>query len=149
MALTLKQQLTEAMKSAMKAHEKQRLAAIRLILSAIKQREVDERIEVDDTTVLQLLDKMLKQRRDSIEQYGNAGRADLVAQEEYEVGVIQSFMPQPLSDSDISALIKEAIAASGATSIKEMGQVMALLKPQMQGRADMGKVSGLIKAALA
>ncbi len=144
----LKQRLVEDMKTAMKAGEKRRLGVIRLINAAIKQREVDERIELDDTQVLAVLDKMLKQRRDSITQYEAAKREDLAEQERYEIGVCQEYLPTALTDDEIATLIEAAIAASGAVSLKEMGKVMALLKPQVQGRADVGAVSALVKQRL-
>ena len=144
----LKQRLVEDMKTAMKAGEKRRLGVIRLINAAIKQREVDERIELDDTQVLAVLDKMLKQRRDSITQYEAAKREDLAEQERYEIGVCQEYLPAALSDDEIAALIEMAVAAAGALSQKDMGKVMALLKPQVQGRADVGAVSVLVKQRL-
>jgi hypothetical protein len=144
----LKQRLVEDMKAAMKAGEKRRLGIIRLINAAIKQREVDERIELDDIQVLAVLDKMLKQRRDSITQYEAAKREDLAEQERYEIGVCQEYLPAALGDGEIAALIETAVAASGATSMKEMGKVMAILKPQVQGRADVGAVSALVKQRL-
>ena len=144
----LKQQLTDAMKAAMKGGDKPRLAVIRLILAAVKQREVDERIELDDSQVLAVLDKMVKQRRDSIEQYQNAGRDDLVAQESSEVDIIQEFLPAALSDEEIAAIIDAAINETGAESMRDMGKVMGIVKPQVQGRADVGKVSGLVKQKL-
>jgi len=144
----LKQRLVEDMKTAMKAGEKRRLGVIRLINAAIKQREVDERIELDDTQVLAVLDKMLKQRRDSIAQYEVAKREDLAEQERYEIGVCQEYLPNALSEDEISALIDAAVAASGAASMKEMGKVMALLKPQVQGRADIGVISAQVKQRL-
>ncbi|MBK8638622.1 MAG: GatB/YqeY domain-containing protein [Chromatiaceae bacterium] len=144
----LKQRLVEDMKTAMKAGEKRRLGIIRLINAAIKQREVDERIELDDTQVLAVLDKMLKQRRDSITQYEAAKREDLAEQERYEIGVCQEYLPTALSDDEIAALIEAAVAAAGALSQKDMGKVMALLKPQVQGRADVGAVSALVKQRL-
>jgi len=144
----LKQRLVEDMKTAMKAGEKRRLGVIRLINAAIKQREVDERIELDDTQVLAVLDKMLKQRRDSIAQYEVAKREDLAEQERYEIGVCQEYLPNALSEDEISALIDAAVAASGAASMKEMGKVMALLKPQAQGRADIGIISAQVKQRL-
>lgn len=144
----LKKQLTDDMKSAMRAKEKQRLLTIRTILAGIKQQEVDTREDVNDTSVLAILDKMAKQRRESISQFTKAGRDDLVAQEEQELVIIQEYLPEPLNDDDIQTLIKEAIDASDASSIKDMGKVMAYIKPKAQGRADMGKISGLIKAAL-
>jgi uncharacterized protein YqeY len=137
------------MKAAMKGGDKARLGVIRLILSAIKQVEVDERIVLDNERVIQVLDKMLKQRRESIRQFADAGRADLVAIEEAEVPVIQEFLPQALTEAEIDAMVKDAVAASGAESVKDMGKVMALLKVKMQGRADMSAVSAKIKAALA
>lgn len=144
----LKQRLVENMKTAMKAGEKRRLGVIRLINAAIKQREVDERIELDDAQVLAVLDKMLKQRRDSITQYEAAKREDLAEQERYEIGVCQEYLPTALSDDEIAALIETAVAASGAASMKEMGKVMAILKPQVQGRADVGAVSAQVKQRL-
>lgn len=144
----LKQRLVEDMKTAMKAGKKRRLGIIRLINAAIKQREVDERIELDDTQVLAVLDKMLKQRRDSITQYEAAKREDLAEQERYEIGVCQEYLPAALSDDEIAALIEMAVAAAGALSQKDMGKVMAILKPQVQGRADVGAVSALVKQRL-
>ena len=144
----LKQRLVEDMKTEMKAGEKRRLGVIRLINAAIKQREVDERIELDDTQVLAVLDKMLKQRRDSIAQYEVAKREDLAEQERYEIGVCQEYLPNALSEDEISALIDAAVAALGAASMKEMGKVMALLKPQVQGRADIGIISAQVKQRL-
>ncbi|ESQ13982.1 MAG TPA: GatB/YqeY domain-containing protein [Chromatiaceae bacterium] len=145
----LKQRLQDDMKAAMKSHDKERLGVIRLINAAIKQREVDERVELDDTQVLAVLDKMLKQRRDSIAQYEQAGRDDLANKERFEVEICQHYMPTPLSESEIDALIAEAISNTGATSMKDMGTVMGLLKPALQGRADMGAVSKLIRTRLA
>jgi len=144
----LKQQLTNDMKASMKSGDKKRLGVIRLVLAAIKQIEVDERIELDDDRVLVVLDKMVKQRRESISQYKDAGREDLWEQEEYEVSILQDFLPEALSDDEIDQLITKAIGDTGASSIKDMGKVMGILKPQMQGRADMGAVSGKIKAQL-
>ncbi len=141
--------IKDDMKAAMKSGEKARLGVIRLILSAIKQIEVDERIILDNERTLQVLDKMLKQRRESIRQFADAGRDDLVAIEEAEVLVIQEFLPQPLTDAEVDVMVDEAIATSGAQSVKDMGKVMGLLKAKMQGRADMSIVSGKIKAALA
>jgi len=145
---SLKQRLTAQMKAAMKGGDKKRLGVIRLVLAAIKQIEVDERIELADDRVLAVLDKMVKQRRESISQFKDAGREDLWQQEEYEVGILQDFLPEALSDDDIDQLIAKAIGDTGAASIKDMGKVMGILKPQMQGRADMGAVSGKIKAQL-
>ena len=136
------------MKDALRAGDKPRLSVIRLMLAAIKQREVDERIILDDTRVLAVLDKMLKQRRESVTQYAKGGRQDLVDQETAEIGVIQTYLPAQLADAELDSLIAEAIKASGAVSIKDMGKVMGLLKSKVQGRADMGAVSARIKAKL-
>ena len=144
----LKQQITDAMKAAMKSGDKARLAVVRLMLAAVKQREVDERIELDDSQVLAVLDKMVKQRRDSIRQYGDAGRDDLVAQEAAEIEVIQEFLPTALSDDEIDAIIEAAITETGAASMRDMGKVMGIVKPQVQGRADVGQVSGRVKQRL-
>jgi uncharacterized protein YqeY len=144
----LKSQIQDEMKVAMKAGDKARLGVIRLILAAIKQREVDERIELDDTQVLVVLDKMLKQRRDSIAQYEAAGREDLAAVERFEVGVIQDYLPQPLSDAELASLIDAAIAGTGASVMGDMGKVMAELRPRVQGRADMAAVSAQVKHRL-
>ena len=137
-----------AMKAAMKAREKQRLGTIRLILSEFKRIEVDERIEVDDARALVVLDKMVKQRRDSADQFQQAGRDELAAQENFEIGVIQEFLPTQLSEAELVAMVNEAIAASGATGMQGMGAVMGQLKPKLQGRADVGAVSQLVKARL-
>ncbi len=144
----LKIRLVDDMKSAMRAKEKDRLMTVRTILAAIKQQEVDTREDVDEAGVLAILDKQSKQRRESIAQFSSAGRDDLVAQEELELGFIQEYLPEPLNDDEVQALIKEAIGATNAESMKDMGKVMAHIKPKAQGRADMGKISGLIKAAL-
>jgi len=144
----LKERLVDDMKSAMRAKEKDRLMTVRTILAAIKQQEVDTREDVDEAGVLAILDKQSKQRRESIAQFSKAGRDDLVAQEELELGFIQEYLPEPLSDDEVQSLIKEAMDATGADSMKDMGKVMAHIKPKAQGRADMGKISGLIKAAL-
>ena len=144
----LKARLTEAMKAAMRAQDKARLGAIRLIQADIKRVEVDERIEVDDARVLVILDKMVKQRRDSIQQFESAGRMDLVAIEAGELAVIQEFLPQALGEAELELLIDDAMRESGAVAMKDMGKVMAILKPQVQGRADMGLVSQRIKARL-
>ncbi|WP_457671559.1 GatB/YqeY domain-containing protein [Thiolapillus sp.] len=144
----LKQRITDDMKAAMKSGDKPRLGVIRLILAAIKQIEVDERIALDDARVLSVLDKMVKQRRDSIAQYESAGRSELADQERFEIGIIQEYLPQQLSDDEISALIDEAMAATGAASMKDMGKIMGMLKPKLQGRADMGAVSARIKQKL-
>ncbi len=146
--MTLKTQLTEDMKTAMKAGEKDRLGVIRLINAAIKQKEVDERIEMTDELVLAVLEKMLKQRKDSISQYEAAGRTDLADIEKFESGIIQAYLPQPLSQAEVEALVAKAIADTGAEGPQAMGKVIAALKPQLAGRADMGAVSGMVKAAL-
>jgi uncharacterized protein YqeY len=144
----LKQQITEDMKAAMRAKETARLGAIRLLLAAMKQREVDERIELTDADVVSIIEKMLKQRRDSISQFEAAGRQDLVDVEKFEVSVLQTYMPQQLSEAEIVTAIAEAIAATGAAGPQDMGKVMGVVKTKLAGRADMGKVSGLIKAQL-
>lgn len=137
------------MKAAMKGGDKPRLGVIRLILAAVKQREVDERIELDDEQVLAVLDKMVKQRRDSIKQYGDAGRHDLANAEQAEIVIIQDYLPEALSDDEIAAIVEQAISDTGAESMKDMGKVMGKVKPQVQGRADVGAVSGLVKQKLA
>lgn len=144
----LKSTLTADMKAAMKSGDKRRLGTIRLALAEIKRREVDERVELADSDVFALIDKMVKQRRDSLKQYQDANRDDLAEQEEFEIGVLQTYLPQPLTADELAELIASAIESVGATSMKDMGKVMGALKPQIQGRADMGAVSGKIKAAL-
>lgn len=144
----LKARLTEAMKSAMRAQQKDRLSAIRLILADIKRIEVDERIELDDARILTVLDKIAKQRRDSISQYRGAGRDDLADKEQFELEVVTEFLPQQMSEAEIVALIDKAIAESGASSAADMGKVMAIVKPAAQGRADMASISKLVKAKL-
>jgi uncharacterized protein len=146
--MALKDRITEDMKSAMRAGEKERLGAIRLALAAIKQREIDERITLDDGQVLSVLEKMIKQRREAITQFESGGRADLVAKESAEIKVLQQYLPAPLSDGEIEALIAEAVAATGAASMKDMGKVMAAVKPKAQGRTDMGALSARIKQRL-
>jgi uncharacterized protein YqeY len=146
--MSLKARIQQDMKDAMRAAEKARLSTIRLILAAIKQREVDERKDLDDVEIALVLEKMVKQRRESISQFEKAGRTDLVEQETAELAVIQPYLPEQLNESELEALIEEALTQSGATSIKDMGKVMALLKPRVQGRADMGAVSALIKGRL-
>ena len=146
--MTLKERITDDMKSAMRAGEKERLGTIRLVLAAIKQREVDERITLDDGQVLAVLEKMIKQRKESITQFENGGRSDLVAKEQAELSVLQAYLPAQMSDAEIDVLIAEAVAASGATSIKDMGKVMGLVKAKAQGKADMGAVSARIKQKL-
>ena len=144
----LKQRIQDDMKSAMKGGDKRRLGAVRLVLAAIKQREVDERIELNDEQVLAVLDKMVKQRRDSLDQYQQAGREDLAEQEQFEIEVLQGYLPEALSAEEIDTLIAEAITAAGAESMRDMGKVMGQLKPQLQGRADIGAVSALVKQKL-
>lgn len=144
----LKDQISEQMKVAMRAKDKERLGTIRLMLAALKQVEVDERIELDDARVLAVLDKMVKQRKDSITQYQTAERFDLVEKEQQEMEVIKTFLPQPLSDVEIEQIIDAALAATDATGMAAMGAVMAQIKPQLQGRADMGAVSQKVKAKL-
>ena len=144
----LSQRIREDMKTAMKAGDKRRLGVIRLILAAIKQREVDERIELDDSQTLAVLDKMVKQRRDSIEQFEKAGRNELAEQESFEIDVLQAYMPEALSEEEIDAMIAEAISGTGAASLRDMGKVMGQLKPKIQGRADMGAVSAMVKQRL-
>jgi uncharacterized protein len=146
--MSLKDKLQQDMKAAMRAGEKRNLAVIRLINAAIKQREVDERIELDDAQVTAAIDKMAKQRRESIEQYEKAGRDDLADQEKFELEMLKSYLPEQLGEAEIEAMIEAAIAATGASSIKDMGKIMGQLKPQLAGRADMGAVSGKIKARL-
>jgi uncharacterized protein YqeY len=146
--MALKERITEDMKSAMRAGEKDRLATIRLALAAIKQREVDERITLDDTQVLAVLEKMIKQRREAITQFESGGRADLVAKETAEIAVLQGYLPAQMTEAELDALIAEAISATGAASVKDMGKVMAVVKPKAQGRADMGAVSARIKQRL-
>jgi uncharacterized protein len=146
--MALKDRITEDMKGAMRAGDKARLAAIRLALAAIKQREIDERITLDDTQVLAVLEKMIKQRREAITQFESGGRADLVAKESAEIKVLQQYLPAQLGDAEIDALILDAIAATGATSMKDMGKVMAAVKPKAQGRTDMGALSARIKQRL-
>lgn len=147
--MSLKARISEDMKAAMRARDAARLGAIRLLLAAIRQREIDERIELDDAGVVTVIDKMLKQRRDSISQYEAAGRNDLADAEKFEVAVLTGYMPQALSQAEIEAAVAQAVAASGARGMQDMGKVMAALKPELAGRADMAQVSGLVKAALA
>ncbi len=149
MIMSLKAQINEDMKTAMRAKDTARLGAIRLLLAAIKQREVDERIELDDAQIIAVIDKMLKQRRDSITQFEAAGRQELADIEKFEIGVLQAYMPQAASAGEIDSLIIQAITSTGAAGIKDMGKVMAILKTQLAGRADMAQVSTQIKAKLA
>ncbi|PIV32091.1 MAG: glutamyl-tRNA amidotransferase [Lysobacterales bacterium CG02_land_8_20_14_3_00_62_12] len=146
---TLKARLTNDMKTAMKSGEKNLLGVIRLINAAIKQREVDERILLDDAQVIAAIEKMIKQRKDSISQYLAAARTDLADVEQYELGVLQTYLPAQLASAEVEAIVAAAISATGAASAKDMGKVIALVKPQLAGRADMGKVSDLIKQKLA
>lgn len=144
----LQQRINDDVKTAMRSKDKDRLGVLRLITAAFKQKEVDERIELDDTMVLAIMDKMTKQIRDSMQQFEQAGRNDLVAKEAFELKIIQAYLPAQLTEDEISQIIAECIAASGAESAKDMGKVMSLLKPRLQGRADMGKASGLVKQQL-
>ena len=144
----LKKQIQDAVISAMKSGDKERLKVIRLMTSSMKQIEVDERVELDDARVIAILDKMVKQRRESISQFKTAGRDDLVKQESLEIDIIQEFLPQALSEEEIDTIVNQAIEQTGASSIKDMGKVMGLVKPQIIGRADMGEVSGRIKSML-
>mgnify|MGYP001114830363 FL=1 len=146
--MSIKTQLKDAMKEAMRAKDKSRLSAIRLIQAEIKRVEVDERIDIDDARVLAILDKMVKQRRDSISQYQAAGRQELADVEIAEINVIQDFLPAALSEAEIAELVQSAVSQTGAVSMADMGKVMGILRPQIQGRADAGAVSGLVKAAL-
>jgi len=144
----LKKQIQDATISAMKSGEKERLKIIRLITSSMKQVEVDERIELDDARIIAILDKMVKQRRESISQFKTAGRDDLIKQENYEIDIIQEYLPQALSEEEVDDIVNQAIETTGANSIKDMGKVMGLVRPQIIGRADMGEVSGRIKSML-
>jgi hypothetical protein len=146
--MTLKERIQEDMKAAMRAKDQARLSAVRLLLAAMKQKEVDERIELADADVLGIIEKMVKQRRESIAQYEKASRQDLADQEKFEIGVLQAYLPQQMGEAEIAQAIAAAVAESGASGVKDMGKVMALLKPRLAGRADMGKVSGLVKAKL-
>jgi uncharacterized protein len=146
--MTLKARIQEDMKSAMRAGEKEKLANIRMVMAAIKQREVDERIELDDAQVLSVIEKMVKQRRESIAQFAAGGRADLVAKEEAEMQLLNGYLPAQLTDAELDALISETVSATGASSIKDMGKVMAAIKAKAAGRADMAKVGARIKARL-
>jgi len=146
--MLLKAQISEDMKNAMRAKDSARLGAIRLLQAAIKQREVDERIELDDNDVIGVIEKMLKQRRDSIAAYESANRTDLADVEKFEVTVLQTYLPQQLTEDEIKAVLEKVVADTGASSMKDMGAVMAAIKPLVAGKADMGKISGLIKARL-
>jgi uncharacterized protein len=146
--MALKDRLTEDMKTAMRAADKERLGTVRLALAAIKQREVDERVSLDDAQVLGVLEKMIKQRREAIAQFHSGGRADLVAKETAEIAVLQQYLPAQMAEAEIDALIAEAIQSTGAASVKDMGRVMAVVKPKAQGRTDMGALSARIKQKL-
>lgn len=146
--MALKERIQEDMKAAMRAGEKERLATIRMIMAGIKQREVDERIQLDDAQVTSVLEKMIKSRKESVVQFEAGGRADLVARETAEIALLQTYLPAQLSDAEIDQLIAEAIAASGATSVKDMGKAMAVIKSKAQGKADMAKVGARVKAKL-
>lgn len=145
----MRDRILDDVKSAMRARDKERLGVLRLITAAIKQREVDERITLDDAGVLQVLDKMVKQRRDSEAQYRGAGREDLAAQEAFELGILGEYLPEALSEAELAALIERAVASTGATGMKDMGKVMGELRPEVQGRADMAAVSAAVKRRLA
>jgi len=147
--MALREQLNEDIKSAMKAREQDRLGALRLLLSAVKQREVDERITLDDAGVVATIEKMIKQRKDSIAQYEKAQRQDLADKEKFEISVLEAYMPKQLSEAEVAAVIDAAVASTGAKGAADMGKVMGVVKPQLAGRADMGRVSGLVKARLA
>ena len=144
----LHDRIKDDMKVAMRERAKERLMTIRLILAAVKQQEVDTRVEVTDADILIILDKMVKQRKDSIEQYNKAGREELAAKEQAEIEVIQAYLPQQLTQDEILAMVDDAISATGAETMRDMGKIMGMLKPKLQGRADMGQVSGLIKSKL-
>ncbi|MEI7426629.1 MAG: GatB/YqeY domain-containing protein [Betaproteobacteria bacterium] len=146
--MSLKEQITNDMKNAMRSKETERLNAIRLLLAAMKQKEVDERIELTDSHIIAIIEKMIKQRKDSITQYQAAKRDDLVAGETFELELLQTYMPAQLSDAEITAAVQKAVQTSGASGPQDMGKVIALLKAELAGRADMGKVSGLVKSAL-
>ena len=146
--MSLKAQITDDMKAAMRSKEAQRLSAIRMLIAAVKQKEIDEQIELDDAQTLAIVDKLIKQRRDSLEQYDKAGRDDLAQIERFEIDVLSAYMPAQASDEDVAAAIQAAIAQTGAQGMKDMGKVMGVLKQQLAGRADMGKLSGQVKAAL-
>ena len=147
--MALRERLNEDMKGAMKAREQDRLDALRLMLAAVKQREVDERITLDDAGVIAVVEKMIKQRRESIVQYEKGARKDLADKERFEIGILEAYLPQQLSQDEIDAVIAEAFAATGAKSPADMGKVMGVVKPRLAGRADMGKVSAMVKARLA
>jgi uncharacterized protein YqeY len=145
---TIKQRISDDIKAAMRSQDKKRLGVLRMLSAAIKQKEVDERVELDDTGTLAVLDKLAKQHRDAIAQFRDAGRTDLVEKETYELEVVREYLPQPLAEEELLALVKAAISEAGAGSMQDMGKVMGLLKPRVQGRADMGRVSALVKQEL-
>jgi uncharacterized protein YqeY len=145
---TIKQRINDDVKAAMRGRDRQRLGVLRMITAAVKQKEVDERLELDDAGTLAVLDKLAKQHRDAIDQFRDAGRADLVEKETFELDVVREYLPQPLAEEELADLVRAAVAEAGAGSLQDMGKVMGLLKPRVQGRADMGKVSALVKQAL-
>ena len=147
--MSLKARISEDMKAALRAKDTPRLSAVRLLLAAMKQKEVDERVELTDADVLSIIEKMIKQRRDSIAQYEKGGRQELADAENFEIGVLQTYMPQALSEAEVAAAVATAVQSTGAQNMADMGKVMALLRPQLAGRADMGRVSALVKARLA
>ena len=147
--MALRERINDEIKAAMKAREQQKLDALRLLLSEVKRKEVDERITLDDAGVVSVVEKMIKQRKDSISQFEKAARADLADKEKFELGILEAYLPQQLSPAEVDAIIAEALAATGAKSAADMGKVMGIVKPKLAGRADMGKVSGLVKAKLA
>ena len=147
--MALREQLNEDMKAAMKAREAEKLGALRLLLAAVKQREIDERITLDDAAVVSVVEKMIKQRKDSISQFEKGARQDLADKEKFEVAILEAYLPQQLSQAEVDAIIADAVAATGAKSPADMGKVMGVVKPKLAGRADMGKVSALVKAKLA
>jgi hypothetical protein len=146
--MTLKERVQDDMKAAMRARDAARLSAIRLLLAALKQKEVDERLQLADADVLAIIEKMVKQRRESIAQFEKAARQDLADQEKFEIGVLTAYLPQQMGEAEVAQAIAAAVSEAGASGVKDMGKVMALLKPRLAGRADMGKVSGLVKAKL-
>jgi len=146
--MSLKERVHEDMKAAMRARDRARLSAVRLLLAAMKQKEVDERVTLADADILGIIEKMIKQRRESIAQYEKAGRKDLVDIEQFEIGVLSTYLPQPMSESEVAQAVDAAVSESGAAGIRDMGKVMALLKPRLAGRADMGRVSALVKSKL-
>ena len=147
--MALREQLNEALKGAMKAREQEKLGALRLLLAAVKQREIDERITLDDAGLVSVVEKMIKQRKDSISQFEKGARQDLADKEKFEIAVLEAYLPQQLSQAEVDAIISEALSATGAKSAADMGKVMAAVKPRLAGRADMGKVSALVKGKLA